>query len=304
MCAIDSRSAEDHGITLNNSDVSSDTRFPINVDDNELFPNMQELPVGKAKWTEMTFPLTIIEATHVMKQLYRPPEAPLHAPSSEISRDQILLALTTRLEDNYLRHCDCNIPIQNATLLSGRLLVAKMKFLVSQPRLNRCDVAEHPSYPNEEALVAACRILEMDLRFRAEDLLRGYLWYFETYTQYHALTYMLWHLCIKPVGPSVGRAWYTIDKSFEVANRRGTSCEPLSKWKVLQLLRDKALRIQRSCNLEYSMINADLGDPLETGMVTEGFGASPDLILGDDQNWEFSTTNFDMHDFDGVDFCI
>lgn len=303
MCAIDSRSAEDHGITLKNSDESSDTRFPTNIDDSELYPNMQEFPAGKAKWTEMAFSLTMIEATHVMKRLHQP-EAPLDVTCSQSSREQILHALMTRLEDTYLKHCDSNIPIQNATLVCGRLMVAKLKFLVSQPRLNRSDAAKHLAHPNEDALVAGCRILEMDLRFQAEDLLRGYRWYFETYTQYHVLTYMLWHLCIKPTGSSVDRAWIAIDRSFEVANHRGLSCEPLSKWKVLQLLRDKALRIRRSCSMEVPMNNAGPGDPPAMKMVIEGFEASSDLAFGDDQTWDFNNTSFDMNSFEGVDFSI
>ena len=51
MCAIDCRAAEDHEIALMASDDGYSTRFPISVDNIELSPNMQDLPMEKAGWT-------------------------------------------------------------------------------------------------------------------------------------------------------------------------------------------------------------------------------------------------------------
>lgn len=87
VCASDSRAAEDHGITLNNSDGSSDTRYPINVEDGELSPDMQELLTEKAKWTAMSFSLIMIETSHVLQQLYRTLAGSLSAAPNDLSRD-------------------------------------------------------------------------------------------------------------------------------------------------------------------------------------------------------------------------
>ena|SRR5450432_3083529 len=90
MCATDSRTAEDHGIALYYSDGSSDTRLPLNVGDRDLSPNMQQLPVEKAKWSEMTYSLTMIETSHALQQLYRIPANSFDTAQSESSGDQIL----------------------------------------------------------------------------------------------------------------------------------------------------------------------------------------------------------------------
>lgn len=78
MCALDSHAAEDHGIALNNSNRSSDTCFPINVDDTKLSPNM---------WTAMSFSLIMIEASHMLKQFYRTLAASLSTATSKPLRD-------------------------------------------------------------------------------------------------------------------------------------------------------------------------------------------------------------------------
>lgn len=302
LCAIDTRAAEDHGIALNAFDKSSDTRFPLNVNDNELSPNMQELPMEKAKWTEMSFSLTVIEASHVLQRFYQTPDASINVTSGGLSKDGIPNGPTTRLGDKYL--CDCNIPIQNATQLCGRLMGAKLRFLISPPWLDRSAAEKNTSYANEDALVAACSILEMNIQLYSEDLMRGFRWYFETYTQYHPLTYVLWHLCIKPVGPSLDRAWNAVDGSFEIVDHRDISGQLGSKWTVLQRLRDKALRIRQSCNAEGSVINIELEDPSSMKVSTDGFANAPDLILGGDENWDFNGTSFDMPGLEGVDFSF
>jgi hypothetical protein len=127
MFAIDRRAAEDHGIALSNSNGSSDTRSQLNLDNSELTPNMQELPVEKAKWTEMTFALTMIETGQGPQRLYQTLAASFNTAPSESSRDKILNGLLTRL-DEYVRHCDPNIPIQKVTLLCARLMVAQLDF--------------------------------------------------------------------------------------------------------------------------------------------------------------------------------
>ncbi|MCJ1469143.1 hypothetical protein MMC07_007776 [Pseudocyphellaria aurata] len=302
ICAIDSRAAEDHGIALNGFDKSSDTRFPLNVNDSELSPNMQELPMEKAKWTEMSFSLTVIEATHVLQQFYQTPDTSLNVTSGESSKDEILNGLMTRLKDKYI--CDCNIPIQKATQLCGRLLGAKLRFLISPPWLDRSAVVNNASYANEDALVAACLILEMNIQLYSDDLMRGFRWYFETYVQYHPLTYVLWHLCVKPLGPSLDRAWKAVDESFEIVDHRDISCQLGSKWTVLQRLRDKALRIRHSCDTEGSVINIELEDPSRMKISTEGFENAPNYIPGGDENWDFNATNFDMPGFGDIDFSF
>ena len=300
LCAIDSRAAEDHGIALSTSDADSDTRLPVNIDDSELYPDIRELPAGKCKWTDVTFSLTMIELSRALKQVYKTSDASSFgtAPSGP-SSDQMLMDLTTRLEASYLQYCDSNIPIQNATLLCANLMVAKLKFLVSHPWLNRrSGVAE----ANDDALAAACYILEINIQLQTEDLLGGFRWYFETYTQNHILTYLLWHLRVKPVGPDVERAWNAIDASFSVADQRNTSCEPGSRWKVLQRLKEKAMHIRQACHEGgSSLLDTRLGDPAVMNNLADGGEGPPPPDLALDENfWDFTaTSNFDMQGFRG-----
>lgn len=295
LCAIDSRAAEDHGIALSTSDGDSDTHLPVNVDDNELLPDMQELPMGRAKWTDISFSLTMMEISRAISRLYRTADASSSGSVSSGSRsDQMLTDLTTRLESLYLQYCDSNIPIQNATLLCANLMVAKLKFLVSHPWLNRHGGEQGVAQANDDTLAAACHILEINLQLQTGDLLRGFRWHFETYTQNHILTYLLWHLRVKPLGPGIDRAWSAVDESFKVADHRNISREPGSRWKVLQLLKEKAMRIRQSCNTESNKIDPRYEEPAVMNMLTEG-----SEVTLDESFWDFTATNLDMRGFEG-----
>ena len=298
LCTIDSRAVEDHGIALSTFDSNSDTRLPVNVDDSELVPDIQELPAVKAKWTDMTFSLTMIEISRVLSQVHRTPDA--SSPGSVSSgspSDQLLIDLTTRLEATYLKYCDSNIPIQNATLLCVNLMVAKLKFLVSHPWLNRRGSEQGVAQINDDTLTEACHVLEIYLQLQTEDLLTGFRWYFETYTQNHILTYLLWHLRRKPVGPGVDRAWSAVDASFKVADHRNILREPGSRWKVLQLLREEAMRIRQSCDTESNTTDAQLGNPAVINNRIEDSEAPPDLRI-DESFWDLTATDFDMQGFE------
>ena len=306
MCAIDSRAAEDHGIALSDPNESADTCFPLNVNDSELTPHMTGLPVEQARWTEMTFPIAMLKASRVMQRINRQPDASLTVATSEPSGDQIVEDIMT-LKEIYPKFCDANIPIQNATLLFSCMIVAKLEFLGSQPWAKRWDEEKQVPSANEEALLSACEILEMNLQLATADLLRSFRWCFETYTQYHLLTYLLWHLCVKPTGPNVGRAWKAIDDSFEAAKHREFSCDPGSKWIVLQRLKDKALRIrQPHDNAESYAANpsTNLGESVGMGTAMDGFGDGPDLMLDDNDDWDFNAAGLDMHNFEGIDFSM
>jgi hypothetical protein len=292
MCSADTRATEDHGISLAYSDRSFDTHYPLNVDDSELSLDMQKLPVAKHKWTEMTFSLIITEITGLLQRLYQRPATPPDGLSSETSGNQITNDLITHFETTYLQYCDPNIPIQQATLLMSRLMIGKLTFAIRNQSLKRSGFEKDTPGATEENLDAACQVLEIDLQLQQDDILGNFRWLFETYTQYHMLTYVLWHLYVNPVGPSVARAWNVVNQSFEIAGRRGVSVETGSKWEVLHLLKGKAMKIRSSQNMEPSLADAAMDDLSASRNLTGEFGDSLDFTFGDASDWNMSAIGF------------
>jgi hypothetical protein len=67
----------------------------------------------------------------------------------------------------------------------------KSEFLIQQQCHNHCDLEKHVSHVTEDTIVEAYWTIEMNLQLQLEDLLRGFRSFFDTYTWYHLLTYVL-----------------------------------------------------------------------------------------------------------------
>lgn len=283
----DIRASEDLGISVADFETSSDVAFPLNVNDNQLSPKMQSLPAEEKTWTEMTMALIKIETGAMIQRVVECASSSTVPMPSQFSRSDILRGHIDRIQNVYMAYCDENVPIQRAALWSGKILVEKLEFLL---RLQKCldDAEAHdPSVANEETLEAACRILEDSLQVVLDELLRGYRWYFDTYVQYHTLTYVLWHLCIKPGSPNSSRAFQLVEDTLRVSNYAYNNS---TKWRLMLQLRAKALRQRELLNLAG-----------QDG--TEFTSAIPNLPPGDSEMGDISNSelnNYNIFDWENI----
>lgn len=266
----DIRAAEDHGITASSHGSPSDINLPLNVNDGELFPNMKELPQPQPRWSEMTFPLILHEVGLARSRLYRmlPPWS--STVPSEAARREVVDDVTRRIEETYFRYHNPDIPVQRVGMAMGRIVLSKLDLVSKLQWLTLANKnGTRGLQATEEMFAAACQILEYGIEVREDDLLGNYSWVVEIYPQYHALLYALWHLCAKPVGPNVDRAWAAITASFDhvfMTQTFGDFDQTGSKWAVLGLLREKAERIRALGGKTVQV--ASKGDPDEVSPAT------------------------------------
>ncbi|AEO70604.1 uncharacterized protein THITE_2055818 [Thermothielavioides terrestris NRRL 8126] len=240
ILGYDARVAEDHGLSTSGFSGLCDTKLPLNVDDRDLRPGMDALPASKPQWTEMTMFLVAAEMNQAMRQVSQLSVAVLNGNDKMASLKQLLAAVKARMEVRYLQHCDANIPIQKAALLLGRVLINKLDVLVRQQYLRGLGAEEAAAAATEDTLALACDTIEIGIELKTDELLSNYRWLFSTFTQYHLLTYALWHLRVRPEVPCADRAWEVVDRSFSMTEVPGQWPSLGSKWNVLRKLRDKA----------------------------------------------------------------
>lgn len=258
--------AEDHGITVSEQDFGADTEFPTNTDDQNLTETQTTPAQPLARWTEMTFILILSEINALSAPIAR---AGAHAES-------LISDLKTRLHERYLQHADMDIPIQRQGVMVAQVLLSKFEVHMRQKALQRRSAAESDS--NAEAasalLAMACHGLELGLDMYSDDLLRGTRWLTSTYTQFHLLTYVLWHLCVYPTGPHVARAWRDINRHFDLAENDPSWPDPGPKWPVLVGLRAKAYKIRQAHVPPVEVIpeNSALGNMGSVPVTAAGVG--------------------------------
>lgn len=249
LSANDGRVAEDHSITINVADASTNVEFPSSVDDSQLYPGMTELPEHRGgRWTEMSLPLITKEHCLAWRQLYQviPPFSNAVPPDSV--RKEIVDKVIAHCEEEHFQHFNTVIPVQRAAMLVGRAVLGKLSFVSRLQWLSRANQnTTRGLLTDDETLAEACEVLEYGPQLQSDELLRNYRWIVDVYPQYHVLLYVVWRLCVRPTGPGVERAWDLVEKSFDVEfGRIGfESAPPGSKWTVIKVFREKALKVRQ-----------------------------------------------------------
>jgi hypothetical protein len=250
----------------------------------------------------MTFALIKAEMSQKFHQIGQMPRGANDIAAIIESRRKIIEDYTNHVEDSYLKYCDENIPIQRVTVISARLVIEKMKFLVQQ-QAHQHSVAEQRPIYTAELLTIACSILEMSLTLQSDDLLMGFSWYCRTFTQYHLLTYVLGHLCAMPDGPDVERAWNVVESSFRIIDNSDIPHESGSKWTILRLLKGKAILVRQS-NIEINSLSLDsmeIPQDILNGSCSVSDSAVHDIVgpwlCTEDLDWTNGAGSFDTEDF-------
>lgn len=290
LSANDGRVAEDHSITINVTDASTNVEFPSSVDDSQLYPGMTELPEHRGgRWTEMSLPLITKEHCLAWRQLYEvmPPFSNTVPPDSV--RKEIVDKVIAHCEEEHFQHFNTVIPVQRAAMLVGRAVLGKLSFV---SRLQWLSMANQNTtrglLTDDDTLAEACGVLEHGAQMSSDELLRNFRWIVDTYPQYHVLLYVVWRLCVRPTGPNVERAWDLVEKCFDVEfGRIGfESAPPGSKWTVIKVFREKALKVRQMVAEGKQGKGTSSEIPKGSAEATQENGEFLGDSLGDDFTWQ------------------
>ena len=124
----DIRASEDQSSDPTITEQSFDTKLPLNINDEDIWPGMTEPPKEHEGCTEMTFDLIRYEVGNTARFLtYTPPGVVLvskrgHENTSIEDKERLIEKLGQYLEAKYLRHCDMSIPLQWVAANVARLV--------------------------------------------------------------------------------------------------------------------------------------------------------------------------------------
>ncbi|RFU36297.1 hypothetical protein B7463_g94, partial [Scytalidium lignicola] len=140
--------------------------------------------------------------------------------------------------------------------------------------------AHDPAIANEETLESACAILEGIIEMLSDNLLRGFRWHSGAYVQYHILTYVLWHLCIKPDSPNSTRAFQLVEDTLQLFDHGHNNS---TRWRMMLQLRAKAIRLREA-------VSSRETDGVGTPSADQALACGAEEI-GDISNWELNNYN-------------
>lgn len=262
---LDMRASEDHGSDPSIVEQTFDTKFPLNINDDDIWPDMTEPPEEKEGRTEMLFDLIRFTVSTTVRRLsYAPPgPGPCRERNARITledKERLIEELHQYLEKKYLRYCDMSVPLDWVAATVSRLILAKMWLIVHHPFQREDGGAGLPQETKDRLFLTSIEVIEFSCLLETETTTLKWGWLFRTYVQWHAVAFVLSQLCVRTSGPEVEKAWAAVDSVFDEwggvvsASKRGMLWKPLRKLMTrARAARRRELEKQRRFPLDGSL---------------------------------------------------
>lgn len=219
VCLLDSRAAEDHGSDPSILENSFDTKMPLNVNDEDISPDMQDLPQEHVGCTEMSFCLIRFEVANVFRRLnYTPPNQENQEDHVALLRqkEEWIQEMHDILEEKYLKHCDMTVPLFWVTATAARQIMSRMWLMVYHPLQRNDTFGTLSDDIRKKLFITSLENIEYNILLQTETRTMKWGWLFRIYIQWHALAILLTELTRRTRGPLVERAWIAVDTITEV----------------------------------------------------------------------------------------
>ncbi|KAF2492577.1 hypothetical protein BU16DRAFT_513756 [Lophium mytilinum] len=216
----DFRTAELCGLAkFRDLDIGAEsTRWPTNVNDDQLYPGVPSLVSESGKLTDLVFVVLRYEFTDfaaVRVAKFREQGKTLsdwgvHTLGNEsIDMDATIRELEEMLETKYLRYCDPSQPLHLVSMLVARFALNVIRFLTHHPR-RWASIEETPLSERQWGWEIAMKLLEQHNMLQSNPQLKKFSWHAPYFQQWHAIIHVLDTLRVEPLMVDAEKAWQLI----------------------------------------------------------------------------------------------
>ena len=199
------------------------TKWPTNVNDDQLYPGMPSLPVESNKLTDMAFVAMRYELTNFAvarvasfrQQGKDSSQWNLHASGSDKAKvDEAFRELEEILETKYIRYCDPSQPLHLMTMLMARSAMNIVPFLTHHPR-RWASIEQTPASERQWVWEICIKLLEQHDMVQSNPQLKQFAWNAAYNLQWHAFIHVLETLRAYPLTVDAEKAWQLVGKTYE-----------------------------------------------------------------------------------------
>lgn len=199
------------------------TKWPTNVNDDQLYPGMPSLPTESNMLTDMAYVAMKYELTNFAagrigsfrQQGKDPSQWNLHnSESDKADMDGPLRELEEVLETKYVRYCDPSQPLHLMTMLLARTAVNVVRFLTHHPR-RWASVEETPVSERQLVWETSIKLLEQHKMVQYNPQLKQFAWNAAYNLQWHAFIHVIDTLRTNPLITDAEKAWKLIGNTYE-----------------------------------------------------------------------------------------
>ena len=181
---LDARTAElvgqDGDLLLRDYDV----HLPANLNDTELFPNMQRIHGDRPAATDtiyVQYRATVATCLRAMPNVTGPVGTwqKMRATDVPVSEKlEVISAVSKRLDGELLRHCDSTVPLQKLTINSVNTMLTKMRLVGNVPLPNSPTTSSGEGY-QDNIFEYSLKIVQLQLELWTEPSLQKWKWHWQ-----------------------------------------------------------------------------------------------------------------------------
>ncbi|PQE16872.1 C6 transcription factor protein [Rutstroemia sp. NJR-2017a BBW] len=218
---IDCRTSEFSGMKPSGDLFLSDTKVPLNIDDEQLSPEMTEPPSERTGITSLVLCLLRCDITDAFRRinpqfLGDARRDKLENSSITLSEKDIVIQQTEELfETKYIRYCDPANSLHYLTSLLARSVICKLKLIVHNPRQFADRGMKVPQAERDIIFNNAIKLLEYSNLTQTSPQLRKYKWSISTSYLWDTLLCVLIEARHRKTGPEVDKTWELVGKVYE-----------------------------------------------------------------------------------------
>jgi hypothetical protein len=217
ICVLDVRASEDHGCDPTILEQSYDTKMPLNINDEDMSPEMPEHPRDKLGCTDMSFCLLRFEMGNYFRRLtYVPPGPTKPGGNNDASmllaeKESFVEECHRKIKEKYLDQCDMSKPLSWVVATVAKITMNKMWLMLYHPFQRQDRGSALPKETREKLFITSIENLEYSVRLDTEPKTLKWNWMFRTYMQWHALAFTLSELCHRTDHEVAERAWAAVE---------------------------------------------------------------------------------------------
>lgn len=222
----DHRTAELCGLSkFRDLDMSPEsTKWPSNVNDDQLFPDMTDFPaesktLSDSAFIALRYELVSFASSRVSKFRQEGKSSSqwdrdLASGSNNANKESTLNELEEHLGIKYLRHCDPSQPLHLLTMLMARAAINTIKFLTHHPR-RWTNLQQTPLSERQWVWDISINLLEQYSMLHSNPLLKRFAWHVAYVMQWHVFIHVLDTLRANPTMADAEKAWRLVESTFE-----------------------------------------------------------------------------------------
>jgi len=185
-------------------------------------------------------------------------------------------SLATRLENQYLKHLDLDIPVQWMHATIARLSLSKTWLLVHYKTADGSAISQEPA---DEAFNIAIEVVKFAHLLHTNESTSQWAWLCKSYEQWHAVAFILSELCARPITPETNHAWEVVTEVYRQWQEDNTQTSLILRKPISRLMQRAAL--SRAAKVEVAPSNQLAGNSSSMGAPLAKFASNSEVLSHD-----------------------